>query len=150
MRENEKRILVTDDDDAIRALLLTVLRRRGFKVDTAKNGEEALQRCASCRYSVVLLDLMMPKMSGYEFLSAVEAQPIAERPLILVLTAGTPPRTLDPELVAGSIRKPFDIELLVDTITACITTAPDRPQLDNCPPADTDRGDHAGRGDEPN
>ena len=68
----EKRILVVEDDDAIRALLFTVLRRRGFKVDTAPNRAHGLERFNDCVYSLVLLDLMMPVMSGYEFLERLE------------------------------------------------------------------------------
>src|SRR5215213_8437187 len=113
MRENEKRILIVDDDGAIRALLLTILKRRKLKVDTARNGAEALERCMNCRYAVVLLDLMMPLMSGYEFLEKIAERPREERPTILVLTAGAYPRNLNPEVVAGSVRKPFDIEMLL-------------------------------------
>ena len=129
----EKRILVVDDDDAIRALLFTVFRRRGYKVDTARNGAEAMKRCAECRYALVVLDLMMPLMSGYEFVDHIGAQSSIDRPLVLVLTAGTEPRTLDPSVVAGTMRKPFDIELLLDTIKACLSTIGDRSQLDDCP-----------------
>jgi len=116
----ERRILIVDDDDAIRSLLLTVLRKRGFPADPARNGEEAVERSRQCRYAVVLLDLMMPRMSGYEFLEQLETWPESERPVVVVLTAGTEPRDLNPKIVAGTIRKPFDLELLVDAISGCI------------------------------
>lgn len=132
----EKRILVVDDDDAIRALVSTVLRRRGFRVDTARHGADALERCAQCRYRLVILDLMMPRMSGYEVLEHFCGLAAALRPLVLVLTAGLEPKTFNPEVVIGMIHKPFDIELLVDTVTACLTTMTDATQLENCPPTD--------------
>lgn len=135
----DKRILVTDDDDAIRTLLFTVLRRRGFLVDTARNGKEALERLARCLYSVVLLDLMMPVLSGYEVLDHISAQSVENRPLIIVLTAGQEPRGLDSSIVAGTIRKPFDVELLVDTVTACLTTIGTRDQQGECPPAESEQ-----------
>jgi CheY-like chemotaxis protein len=134
----DKRILITDDDDAIRTLLFTVLRRRGYKVDTARNGKEALERLALCSYSVILLDLMMPIMNGYEVLDHLVARSQQERPLVIVLTAGLEPRGLDPAIVAGTIRKPFDVELLVDTVTACLATIDDRKQQDGCPQAESD------------
>lgn len=136
---SERRLLVVDDDDAIRALLFTIFRRRGYKVDTARNGVEALERLGSCRYALIVLDLMMPLMSGYELLDRLSAIPSTERPLILVLTAGAEPRTLDPNVVAGTMRKPFDIELLLDTIHACLSTLGDRDQPGDCPSADSDR-----------
>jgi len=68
MQKDEKRILVVDDDEAIRMLLLTILRRRGMVMDTARNGAEALEKLGQCRYAVMLLDLMMPVMSGWAVL----------------------------------------------------------------------------------
>jgi len=56
----------------------------------------------------------------------------------VVLTAGTEPRNLNPAYVAGSVRKPFDIQLLLDTLNGCLSTIPARPQLDGCPPAESD------------
>lgn len=134
----EKRVLVVDDDDAIRALLCTILRRRGFAVDSARNGAEALDKCERCRYAVVLLDLMMPQLNGYEVLNTFAKRRKEDRPLILVLTAGAEPRDLAADLVAGTIRKPFDVDMIADTITAAISTLNSHNQLDECPPADSE------------
>jgi DNA-binding response OmpR family regulator len=139
MNRSDKRILVVDDDDAIRSLLFTVLRRRGFQVDTGRNGVEALERCSLCRYSVILLDLMMPRMSGWEVIDHLKKKAADERPLVIVLTAGGEPHDLAPELVVGAIRKPFDIELLVDTVVGCLTSLEGRGQPPECPPAESER-----------
>ena len=121
----EKRILVVDDDDAIRALLRTVLRRRGFAVDTARNGIEALEEMGARRYALVVLDLMMPRMNGYELVRHLEEQSFTSRPRVLILTAGLPGRPLRSDLIVGSIPKPFDIDLLLDTVSGCLAaTAP--------------------------
>lgn len=136
---NERRLLVIDDDDAIRSLLFTIFRRRGYKVDTARNGVEALERLASCRYSLIVLDLMMPMMNGYELLGRLAQEPRSDRPVVLVLTAGTEPRNLDPEVVAGTMRKPFDIQLLLDTVAACLASIGDREQSTDCPSAESER-----------
>ena len=134
----EKRVLVVDDDDAIRALLCTILRRRGIPVDSARNGAEALARCEHCRYAIVLLDLMMPHLNGYQVLEVFSGRRREDRPLILVLTAGTEPRHLSADLVAGTIRKPFDVEMIVDTISSALSTLADAHQLEECPAADSD------------
>lgn len=136
MRDGEKRILVVDDDDAIRALLLTALRRRGFKVDTVRNGSGAIQRCVRCRYALVLLDMMMPVMSGYEVLDHLSR--MADRPLVVVLTAGILPRQLDADIVAATLRKPFDIDLLIDTIRGCLANVAERVQPADCPAAESE------------
>jgi CheY-like chemotaxis protein len=134
----EKRILIVDDDDAIRALLLTVLRKRGFDVDTARNGVEALERCSRCHYSLLLLDLMMPRMSGWELLDQL-APTIKETraPMVIVLTAGLEPVGLDPEVVIGTMRKPFDIPMLMEMVLGCLGTIPAIEQLASCPLPDS-------------
>lgn len=117
----DKRILIVDDDDAIRALLHTVLRRRGFLADSARNGVEAMERLTEQSYALVLLDIMMPRMSGFEVLRHLGARSPTQQPLVIVLTAGMDPRPLDTTLVIGTMHKPFDIELLVDTIVGCLS-----------------------------
>jgi DNA-binding response OmpR family regulator len=134
---NEKRILIVDDDEAIRALLFTILRRRGFAVDVARNGVEAMSRLRNCRYALMLLDLMMPMKSGWEVMDELKRLSAEERPVVIVLTAGNDPRDLDPALVAASIGKPFEVNLLVETITACTNAQAERPQLPDCPAADS-------------
>ena len=137
MPTTDKRILVVDDDDAIRALLFTILRRRRFAVDGARNGIDALTRLRKCTYSVMLLDLMMPIKNGWEVLDELKKLPVKERPVVIVLTAGNEPRDLDPSVVAGSLRKPFDVDLLMATISACMNALSERPQLPDCPPPDS-------------
>jgi CheY-like chemotaxis protein len=132
----EKRILVVDDDDAIRMLVSTVLRRRGFRVDSARHGAEAVDIIARCRHSLIVLDLMMPLMSGYDVLDYLSTRPSPSRPLVLVLTAGIQLRDFDPALVVGTIQKPFDIELLIDTVAACLAAIGGHEQPEQCPPAE--------------
>jgi DNA-binding response OmpR family regulator len=139
MLRDEKRVLVVDDDDAIRALLFTILRRRGFQVDVARNGVDALEHCSRCRYAVVVLDLMMPLMSGWAVLDRLAQAPSDTRPVVLVLTAGLEARHFDSSLVAATIRKPFDIDLIVEAVTGCINSRAVSDQLDECPPADSER-----------
>lgn len=141
MENDGKRILVVDDDDAIRALLATILRRRGLEVDVARNGAEALERLGRCRYAVMLLDLMMPVVNGWEVLDRLADHDRSSRPIVIVLTAGTELRDLKADLVAGSVRKPFDVELLLDSVVACIAAITPREQLRDCPPPESERKD---------
>jgi CheY-like chemotaxis protein len=139
MPETEKRILVVDDDDAIRTLLFTVLRRRGYAVDTARNGAEALERLGHCRYLILLLDLMMPRINGWQVLDFLSERPPEERPLVIVMTAGTEPRQFPADIVAGTFHKPFDVELLTDSVSACLATLSGREQLPSCPAPESHR-----------
>ena len=117
----EQSILVVDDDDAIRALVQTVLRRRGFHVDGACNGVDALERLAASRYALIILDLMMPCMSGYELLDALSRESVMSSPRVLILSAGIEPRMFDTDLVIGTMHKPFDIDLLLDIVTGYLS-----------------------------
>ena len=119
--KREQRILVVDDDDAIRALVETVLRRRGFLVDSARNGVHALEQLATSEYALIILDLMMPRMSGYELLDALSRKSIVNRPPVLILSVGVEPRKFDPDLVIGVVHKPFDIELVLDIVTGYLS-----------------------------
>lgn len=87
-------------------------------MDTACNGRDALEKLAEARYALVVLDLMMPEMDGYQFVRHLEEQSFTSRPRVLVLTAGM--KVLRSELVVGSLPKPFDIDLLVNTVSGCI------------------------------
>jgi CheY-like chemotaxis protein len=142
MAKDEKRILVVDDDAAILTLLFTILCRRGLAVDTAKNGAEALEKLEHCTYVLMLLDLMMPVVSGWEVLERLAGMDPGRRPVVVVLTAGTEPRDVSPDLVVGSIRKPFDVQLLLDTVMGCISGVAARQQLGDCPPSATEDKPH--------
>jgi len=139
MARDEKRILVVDDDAAIRSLLLTILRRRGLAVDTARNGAEALEKLGQCTYALMLLDLMMPVASGWEVLERLAGMDSNRRPVVIVLTAGTEPRGFSPEFVVGSIRKPFDVPLLHNMVDGCLSAVATRPQLRDCPPSESEQ-----------
>ncbi len=141
MERAEKRILVVDDDESIRTLLFTILSRSGLCVDAAIDGAEALDRLAQCRYALILLDLMMPRINGWQVLEAIAKRPGGDRPMVIVMTAGTELRDLSPELVACSVRKPFDLELLLDAVIACLTTVGERSQLPDCPDPESATGD---------
>src|SRR5687768_4160599 len=112
-------LLIVDDDAAIRKLLARIAQRQGFEVDTARDGVDALEKMAERTYQIAIVDLMMPRLSGYELVQKINA--IVPRPIVIVATALTngDVATLDDSLVRRVIRKPFDInavaQALVDT-----------------------------------
>ncbi|NJN18643.1 MAG: ammonium transporter [Oscillochloris sp.] len=80
-------ILVVEDDDTTRGMLQRLLEREGWLVKTAENGEVALGRVTEQRPDLILLDLMMPKMDGFEVISALRSTTIWRTIPIVVLTA---------------------------------------------------------------
>lgn len=71
----EQRILVVEDDLFLRELYADVLTAEGFKVDSAADGEEALQKIKVGGYDLILLDIIMPKMDGLEVMRQVQNNP---------------------------------------------------------------------------
>lgn len=124
----ERRILVVDDDQAIRNLLCAVLRRRGLEVDVAENGAEGLGMLADRSYGIILLDLMMPLVDGHLFLRRLQDLKIEPRPIVLVISASDESdfRKLERGSVSAIIRKPFDIFELAELVGACVETVEDR------------------------
>jgi DNA-binding response OmpR family regulator len=110
-------ILVVDDDDAIRKLVALVARRQGFEVDLATDGLEALDLITQRSYDVAIVDLMMPRLNGYELVTHMKRLP--ERPFVVIVTAMTDSLVaqLDASIVQSVIRKPFDINLLGSLMT---------------------------------
>lgn len=117
-----EKILVVDDDVAIRVLLTTVLERMGFKVEVAPDGEAALEKLLTSRYALLLLDLMMPRLSGFDVLANLDEMPEDYKPHVVVFTAAGPGSVsrIPPESVCATIHKPFDLSLFLSTLRACI------------------------------
>ena len=103
------RILIVDDDSSIRTLLSVVATRAGVESDSAADGVEAMEKIAATRYDVIVLDLQMPRMNGFDLIR--ELRGVVPRPAVIVLTAlpATHHVILDPAVVHCIVRKPFDL-----------------------------------------
>jgi CheY-like chemotaxis protein len=87
MPENGKvKVLVAEDDRFLSSLLKAKLQKEGFEVKTVFDGEEAVQAVKEWPPDIILLDLIMPKVSGFEFLETVSIDPQYNRTPIIVLT----------------------------------------------------------------
>lgn len=118
-------ILIVDDDEPIRSLAQRVLTRARFAVDTAKDGVEALEKLDLVDYDVVLLDLMMPRMSGFDVISELQKNAESKLRCVVVMTAATNAQLdrFDGNLVYTVLRKPFDIDELTRVVDACAVEA---------------------------
>lgn len=114
---DQNRVLVVDDDEAIRKLIAAILRRRSFHVDTVANGEEALRKLAEQPYNVMLLDLMMPKVDGYTVIERLREQKIEVEIVVVTAAGASQVNAIDRSRVRAVISKPFDVSQLVDIVT---------------------------------
>jgi len=111
-----RRVLVVDDDRDIRGVVSDVLRAEGYEVVTACDGLEALVVASQQHPDVILLDLMMPVMSGRQFRAEQSRDPTLARVPVVVMSAF--PQTSDLG-AAGYLSKPFDITELIETVEQC-------------------------------
>ncbi len=115
-----KRVLLVDDDIELCALLTDYLRAEGFEVDAVYNGESGLQRAVSGAYNIVVLDVMLPGMSGFDVLRRLRPQ--SRIPVLLLTARGEDvDRIVGLELGADDyVPKPFNTRELLARINAIL------------------------------
>ena len=123
MSDNQEHgVLVVEDDPAIRRLVTMVLQRHGYRIDVAADGLEAVLKLGLTDYDVIVLDLMMPNLDGFTFLS-VFAENEPERLRKVIVTSAASPAVIR-ERMRGNpysvLPKPFDIGELVSHVKSCI------------------------------
>jgi len=113
------RILIVEDNPDLRELLADALSDAGYEVDSVSNGAEALTRAEAWLPDAILLDLMLPIMTGAEFLRARLERPFLARVPVMVLTAHPfYHRLLDGLGASLVVRKPYNLEELLDAVAA--------------------------------
>lgn len=121
--EGERTVLVVEDEGDVSEILSYSLRREGFRVLTASEAAEGLAVAQSERPDVVLLDVMMPGITGWEMLERMKADEATRKiPVIMVTVLEEPTsagRAAEGD-AAGYIRKPFKPEEVVRTIRSVL------------------------------
>lgn len=115
-----KPILVVDDDADSRAMVKTILTGNGYEVEECENGKQALERLTQIEPALMVLDIMMPEMSGYDVVVHMKQRPETQNIPILMLTA----KGEDEDVIAGYkdymvdyyITKPFTTRQLLTGI----------------------------------
>lgn len=126
MRQSDdfgQRVLVVDDDPAIQQMVVTLMKRNGLASDVVEDGETALQRLRNLEYDAILLDLMLPRINGFEIIRHLKClQPtLLDRVIVMTAASERTLQSLDPNDVRKVLRKPFDINDLVTEVRACMT-----------------------------
>ena len=109
-------LLIVDDDAPIRKLLERVAVRAGFDADCARDGLEALSMLEQKQYAIAIIDLMMPRLSGYDLVQKISTMKV--RPVIIVATAmiNADMSKIDDTLVRRVIKKPFDVNVVAEAL----------------------------------
>ena len=121
-------ILVVDDDRTSRHLTESLLKREGWKVTGAKDGVDALKLLRTRRFTLMLLDVWMPRMNGLELLEQLRT--LEHRPRVVVMTSDETPATLLQAVRDQAftyVHKPVDAEFLIETVRLAIAAPETRP-----------------------
>ena len=111
------KVLIVEDEPKTADYLERGLREQGYVVDVARDGREALEKLPVVRPDLVLLDYMMPRMNGGEFLAALRATPgLAPTPVLLL--SAVPPRLLPALPFDAHLQKPFELQALLAQVVA--------------------------------
>lgn len=110
------KLLVVDDDDAIRVMVTKILERVGYSVSSARDGQEAIEKLEEAPFDGMLLDLMMPRVDGFgviEYLKAARPE-FLRRVVVMTAFTGAARDRVDPS--CALLPKPFDVDELVDLV----------------------------------
>ena len=126
VKDKRATILVVDDTPDVLLLMVRVLSSRGYRVVSASNGQEALEQMQQAHPDLVLLDLSMPMLNGWDTLSAIRQ--FAQSASLPVIAVTAHAMSDDREAVLlhgfnGYITKPLDMRLFLDTISATLQSA---------------------------
>jgi DNA-binding response OmpR family regulator len=118
---NRGRVLVVDDEPMVRDTLGQVLAEEGYVVDTAVDGNDALDRVRAAKPDAILLDLMMPGMNGRQFLQALRDDPSYQQVPVLIMTAVHGLEVNLASIGASEVvEKPFQIEDLLNKVALAV------------------------------
>jgi len=122
-------VLVVDDDPSIRRMIVAALKRDGYVFCEAPNGKEALEMMRHEHPNVVVLDLMMPILSGWDVLQARELEPELKQIPVIVISANRAPEvaTAVDKGICAFLPKPFDIGALSALVRSCLPLPVVRP-----------------------
>lgn len=120
MAGDEKLILIVDDDEGVRDMIGFVLKKAGYRVETAADGQDALRRVETLRPDLLVLDLMLPRCGGFELLRQLQGSDLARMPIVVVTGRYTDSSTADlirrePNVVE-LLDKPIDTTVLLRAI----------------------------------
>jgi two-component system response regulator PilR (NtrC family) len=119
------RALIVDDEPSVREILRLLLKRDGWAVEAVADGEEAIRLLGESEYTVILLDLLMPRVSGGRVIDFMKEKGITTP--VVVISAVAENAFLDPQVVRVKLQKPFEIRDLRDVLRALLAASRHEP-----------------------
>lgn len=127
-RPADKLVLIVDDDESVRDLIEFIVKKEGFRIEKAADGEEALQKARAVNPDIILLDLMLPKYGGFEILRELQADETSGIPIVIITGRYTDRSTSDmikqEPNVREFIEKPVKPQILTSLLHKLLRTQP--------------------------
>jgi two-component system, OmpR family, KDP operon response regulator KdpE len=134
----EARVLIIEDNDALRAMLFTILRHQPLGVDTAISAEDALEKARQCDYALILIDMSLPDDEGLSFLKTFRQERPEATTFVMAVLDPHEEIAIDAKLVGATVNKPLEIDTLADVVRECALVVPRPEDPLPCPPAESD------------
>lgn len=135
---NEPRVLILEDNDALRVMLFTILRHQPLSVDTAATAEEAITKVESCDYALILIDMNLPREASENFLRRFNDSRPDATTFVIAVRDPKSDAVLDPDTVDAVLTKPLELDTLAEVVRECALVVPPPEEPLKCPPADSD------------
>src|ERR1035437_2344528 len=127
-RPADKLVLIVDDDESVRELIEFIVKKEGFRIEKASDGEEALTKARSVNPDLILLDLMLPKFGGFEILRELQSDETGSIPIVIITGRYTDRSTSEmikqEPNVRHCIEKPVKPQVLTSLIHKLLHTQP--------------------------
>ena len=141
MSATEARVLIIEDNDALRVMMFTILRHQPLNVDTAHDVESALEKVRACDYALIIIDMDLAAGSGHDFLEQFKLERPASTTFILAVRDPSRDLLIEPELASALMNKPIEIDTLAEVVRECALVVPPPPDPLPCPPPESERFD---------
>lgn len=126
LTDQEKKILIVDDEPNILLSLEFLLKKNGYDVFIARNGHEALKIADEERPNIMILDIMMPDVDGYEVCQKVKTSELTKDTKVIFLSAKTKPEDIEKGYAIGAdlyLTKPFSTRKLMKEVSLLTPTS---------------------------
>ncbi len=132
------RVLIIEDNDALRAMLFTILRHQPLAVDTASTAAAAIERVMTCDYALILIDMNLANKQSETFLREFHEQRPESTSFVIAVRDPKQEMTIDSSVVVAVLNKPLEIDTLAEVVRECAFLIPAPPDPLPCPPAESD------------
>jgi two-component system response regulator PilR (NtrC family) len=142
MSATEARVLIIEDNDALRAMLFTILRHQPLGVDTSIGADDAIEKTRKCDYALILIDMSLAGGDALTFLTRFREERPEATTFVLAVRDPNSEMPADPTLVSAMVNKPLEIDTLADVVRECALVVPQPEDPLPCPPADSEFRSH--------